>query len=154
MIDSRLFMVLDTDFNTCGGLTSILKLIYNIINILRIIIPIILILLGTIDLGKAVIASDDKEIKSAQSLLIKRVVYAAAIFFIPMLVYVIMNLVAGAGANDETPGGAANGEASVNEEAGSFSACWKAITGQTPAKQSGGTGTTPVGQNSSALVKG
>ena len=151
MIDSRLFMVLATDFNTCGGLTSILKLIYNIINILRIIIPIILILLGTIDLGKAVIASDDKEIKSAQSLLIKRVVYAAAIFFIPMLVYVIMNLVANAGASDNTPGGAANGEAKVNEETGSFSACWKAITGQTSANQSGGTGTSTNGQNSSAV---
>ena len=106
--------------DACGGLLPILRLVYNVINILRIIIPIVLILLGTIDLGKAVIASDDKEIKAAQSLLIKRLVYAAAIFFVPMLVYVIMNLVFNA--NDTTSGGAQNSN--------SFQACWQQITGQ------------------------
>lgn len=111
--------------DACGGLLPILRLVYNVINILRIIIPIVLILLGTIDLGKAVIASDDKEIKAAQSLLIKRLVYAAAIFFVPMLVYVIMNLVVNA--NDTTPGGAGNGEASTTSNSGSFNACWEAV---------------------------
>jgi len=36
--------------------------------------------MGTIDLGKAVLASDDKEIKAAQGRLFKRVLYAAVIF--------------------------------------------------------------------------
>lgn len=114
----------------CGGLVSILRLVYNVINILRIIIPIVLILLGTIDLGKAVIASDDKEIKSAQSLLIKRLVYAALIFFVPLIVYVIINLVVQS--NDTTTGGAQN--------ANSFETCWQSIVGSGSGSNNSGNG--------------
>ena len=60
-------------------------------------IAIILIILGTIDLGKAVIASDDKEVKAAQGRLIKRFIYAALIFFVTTLVSVLMDLVSKGG---------------------------------------------------------
>lgn len=116
-------MALETE---CGGLLPILRLVYNVINILRIIIPIVLILLGTIDLGKAVIASDDKEIKSAQSMLIKRLVYAALIFFVPLIVYVIMNLVTTANRTDSnanTTDMVDNGSSNAN----SFQSCWEKI---------------------------
>ena len=78
----------------CGGLLPLVKVLVKLINIVMIVIPIALILFGTIDLGKAVIASDEKEVKAAQSRLIKRFIYAALIFFVPMLVGVIMNIVA------------------------------------------------------------
>ena len=68
-----------------------------ILNIIQILIPIALILFGTIDLGKAVISSDEKEIKAAQSKLIKRCIYAAAVFFVVLLVTVLMNIVASSG---------------------------------------------------------
>ena len=58
-----------------------------------------MILLGTIDLGKAVISSDEKEVKAAQSRLIKRFIYAALVFFVSTLVSVLMNIVA-QGQND------------------------------------------------------
>ena len=62
-------------------------------------------------------------------IVVKKVVYAAAIFFIPMLVYVIMNLVSTAGASDDTPGGAKGAESSVySTTKGSFSECWDAVT--------------------------
>ena len=78
----------------CGGLRPIVAIIKNgVFPIVQIGIPILLIVFGTIDLGKAVISSDDKEVKGAQSRLIKRCIYAVAIFFITTLVSIIMSLV-------------------------------------------------------------
>ena len=64
----------------CSDLMPIIKLIKNgIIPLIQIGIPIILILLGMLDLGKAVVASKEEEIKAAQKLLVKRAIYALAI---------------------------------------------------------------------------
>ena len=95
----NLFQIADvggaTIDDACGGLTPIVKIIKNgVFPIVQIGIPILLIVFGTIDLGKAVISSDDKEVKQAQSRLIKRCIYAVAIFFITTLVSIIMSLVA------------------------------------------------------------
>ena len=79
----------------CHGLDPIVKIIKKgIMPILQVIIPIGLILMGTIDLGKAVIASDEKEIKEAQSKLIKRFIYAAIVFLMVTLVSLVMGVVA------------------------------------------------------------
>ena len=83
--------------DACKGLLPIVKMVVYILKIIQILIPIALILFGTIDLGKAVISSDEKEIKAAQSKLIKRCIYAAAIFFVVLLVTVLMNIVASSG---------------------------------------------------------
>ena len=78
----------------CGGLLPLVKVIYKVLTIFWIIIPIGLIVFGTIDLGKAVIASDEKEVKAAQKRLISRFIYAALVFFVPIIVSAIMNVVA------------------------------------------------------------
>lgn len=90
--------------DSCGGLLPILRVIAQLIKILMILIPIALILFGTIDLGRAVIESDEKKVKEAQKRLIQRFIYAALIFFVPTLVGVVMNLVAAGGevAEDQT----------------------------------------------------
>lgn len=81
--------------DSCGGLLPIVKVIRKgLFPIIQIGIPIVLILLGTIDLGKAVVSSDEKEIKAAQGRLIKRFIYAALVFFVVTLVTVLMNIVA------------------------------------------------------------
>ena len=81
--------------DTCATLWPLINLIKNgLIPLIQIVIPIILIILGMLDLGKAVIASKEDEIKSAQKLLIKRVIYAVAIFFVVLIVTLIFNLVA------------------------------------------------------------
>ena len=88
--------------DNCGGLAPIVKIIKNgVFPIVQIGIPILLIVFGTIDLGKAVISSDDKEVKQAQSRLIKRCIYAVAIFFITTIVSIIMSLVATGADQDE-----------------------------------------------------
>ena len=67
----------------CNGLLPVVQFIRRgIFPIIQIGIPIILIIMGSIDLGKAVMSSDDKEIKGATSKLIKRVIMAVAIFFV------------------------------------------------------------------------
>ena len=87
-----LFLIAKTD--ACGGLLPLVRLIrQGVFPVVQILIPIVLILWGTLDLGKAVIASDDDKVKKAQSMLIKRAIYAAAIFFVVMLVQVLMNIV-------------------------------------------------------------
>lgn len=94
---SNLFQIGDVGNagDSCGGLGPIVTLIKRgVFPIVQIGIPIILVVLGTIDLGKAVIASDDKKIKEAQSMLIKRAIYAVAIFFVTTIVTVLMSIVA------------------------------------------------------------
>lgn len=91
---SNLFQIGAINSADCGGLLPIVKVIRKgVFPLVQIGIPILLIIFGTIDLGKAVIASDEKEVKSAQSRLIKRFIYAALIFFVTTLVSVLMNIV-------------------------------------------------------------
>ena len=70
----------------CADSKEIWLLIGQIVKILQIAIPIIIILLGTIDLGKAVMAGKDDEIKSAQKMFLKRLIYGVAVFFVVMIV--------------------------------------------------------------------
>lgn len=99
----------------CAGLLPVVKIIYRLVKIFQWGIPIALILYGTIDLGKAVIASDEKEIKSAQSRLIKRFIYAALVFLVVVLVEAFMNLVASGDSDDS--------------DTSSWQSCWSAARG-------------------------
>ena len=100
--------------DACGGLLPLVKFIYKLLTIFRIIIPFGLIVFGTIDLGKAVIASDEKEVKAAQKRLISRFIYAALVFFVPIIVGAIMDVVA----DSKTTGA----------DTSSWKACWNSVT--------------------------
>lgn len=63
-----------------------------VFNMVQLFIPIILILMGTIDLVKAMMASDDKGNKESISKFIKRVAASLMIFFIVTIVSVVMNM--------------------------------------------------------------
>lgn len=65
---------------------------HGIFPIIQIGIPILLIVMGSIDLGKAVMSSDDKEIKGATSKLIKRAIAAVAVFFVTTIVSLLMGM--------------------------------------------------------------
>ena len=64
----------------------------GVLPIIQIGIPIILIVMGTIDLGKAVLSSDDKEIKASTGRLIKRAIAAVFVFFVATIVSLVMGL--------------------------------------------------------------
>lgn len=90
---------------TCGGfefdpiLPGITSLIVTAI---KIFVPLALIFFGMLDLGKAVIANDEKVMKEAQGKLIKRFVYAVIVFLIVALVQLVFNLLGTAGQDSET----------------------------------------------------
>ena len=103
----------------CDNIAPLIRLVKNgIIPIIQIGIPIILIILGMLDLGKAVVASKEDEIKAAQKLLIKRAIYAVAIFFVVLAVNLVFGLLSSA---DETE----NGE--YGQAGTSWSTCWNKI---------------------------
>lgn len=76
----------------CNDTAPIWRFFGEIIYVIRIVIPVIIILLGTIDLGKAVIAGEDKAIKESQKMFIKRLIYGIAIFFITTIIKVVFGL--------------------------------------------------------------
>ena len=63
----------------CGGLGPIVKVIKTLFGIIKIFVPIALLIFGVIDLAKAVMASDDKEIKSATTKFVKRAIAAESL---------------------------------------------------------------------------
>ena len=77
----------------CQELGTIITLLKNIVKLLQFLIPIGLILFGMLDLGKAVIAGKEDEMKKAQGTLIKRVIYAVAIFLVVTIVSFVMGMV-------------------------------------------------------------
>ena len=89
--------------DSCNGLLPLVKVIKKgLFPIVQLGIPILLIVLGTFDLGKAVISSEEKEVKAAQSRLIKRFIYAALVFFVATIVSVLMNVISQGGQGDTT----------------------------------------------------
>lgn len=83
----------------CTDLEVILNIAHAAVNLIQFGIPIVLIIFGMIDLGKAVMAGKEDEMKKAQGTLIKRVIYAVAIFLVVFIVQLVMNIVSDAGAN-------------------------------------------------------
>lgn len=78
----------------CGGLLPIFQIVRRgVMPIIWIGIPLVLLVMGTIDLGKAVISSDDKEIKASTGRLVKRIVYAVIIFFMVTIINLVMSII-------------------------------------------------------------
>ena len=70
----------------CSGTKPIWVLVGRILGIFKIVIPLLVIIFGMIDLGKAVVASKDDEIKKAAKSLLFRALAGILIFFIPTIV--------------------------------------------------------------------
>lgn len=99
--------------DACADLLPLIRLIRRgLIPLIEIGIPIILIVLGMLDLGKAVVASKEDEIKKAQQMLIKRAIYAIAIFFVVLIVQVVFGLIA------------TSGDSEATENSASWRTCW------------------------------
>lgn len=79
----------------------------SLVTIIKILIPVALIFFGMLDLGKAVMGSDEKAMKESQSRLIKRFMYAILVFLIVSLVQVIFGFVSNADSESETGVGGA-----------------------------------------------
>ena len=94
--------------DNCNGLAPLVKLLKNgVIPLIQAAIIVVLIVLLILDLGKAVMAGKEDEIKSAQKLAIKRVVYALVVFLVPWIVNVAIGLLSNANGADDDPSGKA-----------------------------------------------
>ena len=89
---------------TCGGTNLVFSgtfpyLVSTLITVIKIGVPILLIIFGMLDLGKAVIAAKEDEIKKGQQTFIKRAIAAVIVFFVIQIVQIIIRFVS---ANDQT----------------------------------------------------
>lgn len=105
---------------TCGGTNLIFSgtfpyMVSTIVTIIKIAVPVLLIIFGMLDLGKAVVAAKEDEIKKGQQTFIKRAIAAVIVFFVIQIVQIIVRFVSG---NDSSVAGCfncfINGQSSSN----------------------------------------
>lgn len=73
-----------------GQPLSIRYLMNEILTYVRIIVPILIIGLGSLDLAKAMVSGKEDEMRKAQKTFIMRVVAGVAVFFVPVIVNIVM----------------------------------------------------------------
>ncbi|MEG2321919.1 MAG: hypothetical protein RSB71_00305 [Bacilli bacterium] len=81
----------------CAGVgvpDDIPRIITLIIDVIKIAVPVLLIIFGMLDLGKAVMAQKEDEIKKGQQTFIKRLIAAAIVFFVVFVVQIMFNVIA------------------------------------------------------------
>lgn len=90
-----MFVLADTDVDCQSGstLVNVIAIVRLVMNIICVAVPIIMILMGTIDLFKAVTAGKDDDIKKKQKALITRIIAGVLVFLVPTIVSVLMNLI-------------------------------------------------------------
>lgn len=90
------------------ALDPIWNVVGFIVNAIMIGVPILLIVLGMIDLGKAVIASKEDEVKKATKAFTKRFLYAVGVFAVVWIVTVVLSTVSGLGITSDDQGNTYN----------------------------------------------
>ena len=88
----------------CMGVTipdAIPKIVSLVVNLIKIAVPIILIIMGMMDLGKAVMAQKEDEIKKGQQTFIKRLIAAAVVFFIVAIVQLLFSVLSAADVSND-----------------------------------------------------
>ncbi len=90
------------DISECGGSSGILGdvndeestawLVQRLLNYLKILGPTVAVILGSLDIGKAIVTSDDESMKKAQNKFIKRILAAVLLFFIPLFTQILLGL--------------------------------------------------------------
>lgn len=86
----------------CGGTyfpTGVATLVRNLYNLVKLLVPVIIIIMGMVDLLKAVTASDEKKMEESKSKLIKKLIAGVTIFLLFAIVqFVFKNLLGHNGA--------------------------------------------------------
>ena len=92
--------VLTSGEYTCGSTNFVFSgtfpyMVSTIVLLIKIAVPILLIIFGMLDLGKAVVASKEDEIKKGQQMFIKRAIAAIIVFFVIQIVQLLIRFVSG-----------------------------------------------------------
>ncbi len=75
---------------TCGFSQNLIGWIDNILNIVKYILPVLVIILGIIDFIRAIASDKDDEMKKAQGRFVKRLIAAALAFIIPFIIVFVL----------------------------------------------------------------
>lgn len=85
---------------SCGGgyiediPTTLPKTISVVYTVIQVLVPIILVVVGSIDLVKSIVAQKEDDIKKGQKTLLKRLIGAILIFFVFVIVKFVISLAA------------------------------------------------------------
>ena len=96
----ELFEILATGKFNCMDVMvpgKLVNIVHLIITIIKFGVPVLLIIFGMLDLGKAVMASKEDEIKKGQQMFIKRLIAAIIVFFVVVVVQLVVGVAAGEG---------------------------------------------------------
>lgn len=111
----NLFQILDV---VCDGDIAILvNAIRSVFTLIQWGIPLVLIVMGTIDMFKAMASGDEKKTKESKDKFIRRLIYAVVAFLIPFIISLTFTVVGGV-LSDES---ADDGKTTYDN----FFSCWK-----------------------------
>ena len=88
----------------CGIPYGLSQMINDAFNLLKIGVPIVLIIMGLIDLVKAIVGQKEDDIKKGWNTFAKRVLYGIAVFFVFFLVQFIVSLLPGSSGKNNISG--------------------------------------------------
>lgn len=91
----------DLTENTCEAVlgTSVVEFIQMVFNYIKILGPILVILFSSIDFTKSILSSDEENMKKTQKKFAVRLLCAVALYFLPLIATLIINLVFGTSGN-------------------------------------------------------
>ena len=102
------------------AMNTLIGAVEFVLNLIRWAIPVVLIILGSIDMFKAMASNDDKKAGEAKSRFIRRLIYAVVAFLVPFLVTFAFDMV-GQIVKDNSD---QNKIGEVNSQNGDFFTCW------------------------------
>ena len=88
--------ILSVDYeNICSNqnILNAVRIIGDVVNILKWIVPIIIIIFGVIDFVKAVVSSDEDASSKASKALLRRFISGVAVFLVPTILFGILNII-------------------------------------------------------------
>lgn len=110
----NMFQVLDCS----SSMQVVVNAIQFVLNLIRWGIPIVLIILGSIDMFKAMASGDEKKSQEARKTFIRRLIYAVVAFLIPFIITLVFDVVGQVITTDNDDIG------TVNSQNGNFFDCW------------------------------
>lgn len=82
-------------FSFCDdkAVLKIFRMAGTVYDIIKILVPVLLIIMATIEIGKATLSGDEKDIKKAGTSSAKKAIAAVVIFFLPIVIETALNLI-------------------------------------------------------------
>lgn len=84
------FLAIGDGNEACAGIASIVYYGVYLVKVIQIIVPIALIIWGSIDLLKSIISGDEKKISAARKPFIQRLISALIVFLLPWIVNLVI----------------------------------------------------------------